>query len=126
MTSEVVATHVTKRGASFSEAEQVSLTHSWIEVSLDPIHGNDQKGADFYKRVSDIYKVKMGRDYTVRSPESLHGIGVITFSATLLSFLRLIQKQRAQLYLGINQRTTSMMHKSYSLRIVRTKSRSKS
>ena len=72
MTSEVVATHVTKRGASFSEAEQVSLTHSWIEVSLDPIHGNDQKGADFYKRVSDIYKVKMGRDYTVRSPESLH------------------------------------------------------
>ena len=67
MTSEVVATHVTKRGASFSEAEQVSLTHSWIEVSLNPIHGNDQKGADFYKRVSDIYKVKMGRDYTVRS-----------------------------------------------------------
>ena len=62
----------TKRGASFSELEQVNLTHAWIEISLDPIHGADQKGADFYKKIAEKFEQKMGTQYTKRSPESLH------------------------------------------------------
>ena len=61
-----------KRGASFSEVEQVNLTHAWIEISMDPIHGNDQKGPDFYKKISELFKEKMGTYYVARSPESLH------------------------------------------------------
>ena len=72
MTSEVAVRQNTKRGASFSEIEQVSLAQSWIEVRLDPVHGNDQKGVEFFKKVSEIYKQKMGAQYTFRSPESLH------------------------------------------------------
>ena len=50
----------TKRGASFSETEQTNLTQAWLECSLDPIHGNDQRGTDFYRKVSDAFKIKMG------------------------------------------------------------------
>ena len=72
MTTEVTVVPPTKRGASFSELEQTSLTQAWIEVSLDPIHGNDQKGTEFYRKVSDSFKEKMGTMYTIRSQDSLH------------------------------------------------------
>ena len=55
-------TQPTKRGASFSELEQVNLTQSWIEVSLDPIHGNDQKGSDFYKKILGVQNGEDVRD----------------------------------------------------------------
>ena len=84
----------TDTGASFSELEQVNLTQSWIEVSLDLIHGNDQKGSDFYKKISEMFKHKWEHSISHNHRRVYALIGETTSSATWQSFLRNIQKQQ--------------------------------
>lgn len=95
-------TQPTKRGASFSELEQVNLTQSWIEVSLDPIHGNDQKGSDFYKKISEIFKHKMGTQYITRSPESLHSHWRDNIQCNVAKFSSAYTKATSKVISGYN------------------------
>ena len=92
----------TKRGASFSEQEQKCLTQAWLETSLDPIHGNDQKGTDFYKSVSDRFKEKMGTLYTARSPESLHSHWRDTIQSNVAKFSSAFTKATSKNISGYN------------------------
>lgn len=92
----------TKRGASFSEQEQKCLTQAWLETSVDPIHGNDQKGTDFYKSVSDRFKEKMGALYTTRSPESLHSHWRDTIQSNVAKFSSAFTKATSKKISGYN------------------------
>lgn len=46
---------VNHRGPNWSIAEDVQLCHSWLETSLDPIEGVDQKGDQFWTRIFKHY-----------------------------------------------------------------------
>lgn len=96
------ATQTVKRGASFSEIEQVTLTQSWLEISMDPIHGNDQKGTDFYKRIAEIFKEKMGVQYINRSPESLHSHWRDNIQCNVAKFSSAYAKATSRVISGYN------------------------
>jgi hypothetical protein len=89
-----------KRGTNFSELEQKNLTEAWLEVSLDPIHGNDQRGTDFYKKVGDVFQEKMGTLYTFRSNESLHAHWRDTIQCNVSKFSSAYSKATSKVHSG--------------------------
>lgn len=40
------------RSKNFTKEDQIALCHAWLDVSEDPVVGNDQGGADFWAKVS--------------------------------------------------------------------------
>ena len=44
------------RGKSFSIEEDIILCNAWIEISQDPIHGNNQKKDKLWSRISEVFE----------------------------------------------------------------------
>ena len=43
------------RPKNFSPIEDQILSRAYVNTSLDPIKGNDQKAGDFWSNVRDVY-----------------------------------------------------------------------
>src|SRR5262249_2102515 len=44
-----------KRAKNFSTEEDLMLVSAWLNISMDPIHGNDQKNQTYWERVHAYY-----------------------------------------------------------------------
>ncbi|KAF0765324.1 hypothetical protein AaE_002991, partial [Aphanomyces astaci] len=60
---------MTSKGRNYLPAEQETLCRAWLQVSLDPIVGNDQKSSNFYDKVAEIFNKE--HEY-VRFLNSIH------------------------------------------------------
>ncbi|CAO2149142.1 unnamed protein product [Urochloa humidicola] len=59
-----------KRGSNYSHAEDIQLCTSWMNVSYDPIVGNEQPTKSYYQRIADDFH--KNRDFeSNRSTKSL-------------------------------------------------------
>lgn len=55
-----------RRGGNYSESEDVAIARAYINVSLDPVIGTDQKEAKYYERIWHVYKEKKPEDAITR------------------------------------------------------------
>uniref|UniRef100_A0A0A8Y013 Myb-like domain-containing protein n=1 Tax=Arundo donax TaxID=35708 RepID=A0A0A8Y013_ARUDO len=44
-----------KRTKNFSEQEDILLVQAWLEISMDPIHGNEQSRSTYWERIHDHF-----------------------------------------------------------------------
>jgi hypothetical protein len=51
----VSASKAAKRGSNYNHDEDIQLCVSWMNVSNDPIVGNDQSGKAYWTRIVDHY-----------------------------------------------------------------------
>ena len=48
---EIVTSNSTKRGGNFSVDEDLLLIFAWLNISMDAVHGTDQKGEKFWEKI---------------------------------------------------------------------------
>ena len=48
---EIVTFNSTKRGGNFSVDEDLLLIFAWLNISMDTVHGTDQKGEKFWEKI---------------------------------------------------------------------------
>lgn len=63
-------TSTTKR-TNFSVEEDILLVKAWINTSIDPIHGNDQKSTKFWDRILEKYNENKKETTVERTAHSL-------------------------------------------------------
>ncbi|KAG1435784.1 hypothetical protein G6F56_013836 [Rhizopus delemar] len=56
---------------NFSEEEDKQLCRSYLLISLDAVHGTEQKGETFWSRIEENYKQAMGANYFERHVRAL-------------------------------------------------------
>ena len=44
-----------RRAKNFSSEEDVLLVSAWLNISMDPVHGNDQKNQTYWERVQAYF-----------------------------------------------------------------------
>jgi hypothetical protein len=52
---EEEATHSKGKRSAWSDAEDLLLVQSWVNISTDPIQGNDQKSTTFWEKITSNY-----------------------------------------------------------------------
>jgi hypothetical protein len=57
----------------FQPKEDELLIQSWLNVSMDSIVGNDQKGDSFWKRIGEAYNENRHKNFPERKPTALKG-----------------------------------------------------
>ena len=75
------------RPKNFSSPEDVILSTAYVNTSLDPIKGNDQKGGDFWYEVTEKYNSMIQEDES-----GIKGLLVRDTSSLYNCFKRQIQK----------------------------------
>ena len=60
------STAATRRGTNYTEDEDVAIMRAYMNVSLDPITGTDQKEGTYYARIWEVYQMKNPRDCVTR------------------------------------------------------------
>ncbi|XP_024628620.1 glutathione S-transferase T3-like [Medicago truncatula] len=71
---EVGATSVAKDSKTrFQPKEDELLIQSWLNISKDPIVGNDQRGDSFWKRIGEAYNNHRDKNFQERKPTALKG-----------------------------------------------------
>ena len=48
---EIVTSNSTKRGGNFSVDEDLLLISAWLNISMDAVHGTDQRGQKFWEKI---------------------------------------------------------------------------
>ena len=59
------------RGIGYTNADDVILCESYLEITQDPIVGRYQSTDRFWERVEEIYHERVGNNYEHRSVRSL-------------------------------------------------------
>ena len=54
---EIVTSNPTKRGGNFSVDEDLLLISAWLNISMDAVHGTDQKGERFWMKIWEYFCV---------------------------------------------------------------------
>jgi len=57
----------------FKPKEDELLVQPWLNISKDPIVGNDQRGDSFWKRIGEAYNTHRNKNFQARKPEALKG-----------------------------------------------------
>ncbi|KAG0535054.1 hypothetical protein BDA96_04G333200, partial [Sorghum bicolor] len=66
-----------KRGSNYNNLEDIQLCKSWINISNDPIIGNQQSGKTYWERIANHFHTNRDFD-SDRTPNSLeHRFGII-------------------------------------------------
>ena len=60
-----------RRGGNYTIAEDVAIARAYVNVSMDPITGSDQKEGTYYSRIYDVYKQKKPEDCVTRPMTSV-------------------------------------------------------
>ena len=48
---EIVTSNPTKRGGNFSVDEDLLLISAWLNISMDAVHGTDQRVEKFWEKI---------------------------------------------------------------------------
>ena len=52
---EIVTSNPTKRGGNFSVDEDLLLISAWLNISMDAVHGTDQKAEKFWQKIWEFF-----------------------------------------------------------------------
>ena len=52
---EIVTSNPTKRGGNFSVDEDLLLISAWLNISMDAVHGTDQRVDKFWEKIWEFF-----------------------------------------------------------------------